>query len=371
AGDQTTEVSALGGIDTVISSVSRNLTAHIENLTLTGSANLTASGNSLNNTLTGNSGNNILYGYDGNDILNGGAGADTMFGGASGNDYYYVDNAGDITVEGVAGPAGGFDTVESSINRNLNANLENLVLAGSAQFGYGNVLDNIMVGNNVSNSLYGFDGNDTLDGWIGADLMFGGNGDDTYYVDNAGDVTSETSALGGIDTVISSVTRNLTANLENLTLTGSANINGAGNALNNVVIGNDGANTLYGLDGDDRLDGGLGADTLQGGLHADTYVFSTAIGGGNVDAIIGFSVTDDTIELSNAVFTGLSAGALDANAFVIGAAAADADDRIIYNSATGQLFFDADGNGAGSAILFATLAPGLALTSADFIVGGP
>ncbi|MEZ5960027.1 MAG: hypothetical protein R3C30_06315 [Hyphomonadaceae bacterium] len=99
-------------------------------------------------------------------------------------------------------------------------------------------------------------------------------------------------------------------------------------------------------------------------------MFSTAIGGGNVDAIIGFSVADDTIELSNAVFTGLSAGALDANAFVIGAAAADADDRIIYNSATGQLFFDADGTGAGAAILFATLAPGLALTSADFIIGG-
>ncbi|MEZ5960366.1 MAG: hypothetical protein R3C30_08050 [Hyphomonadaceae bacterium] len=86
--------------------------------------------------------------------------------------------------------------------------------------------------------------------------MFGGNGNDTYIVDNAGDVTSETSALGGIDTVISSVTRNLTANLENLTLTGSANINGAGNALNNVVIGKRWL-TPYGLDGDDRLDGGL------------------------------------------------------------------------------------------------------------------
>ncbi|MEZ5958975.1 MAG: M10 family metallopeptidase C-terminal domain-containing protein [Hyphomonadaceae bacterium] len=369
AGDQTTEVSALGGIDTVISSVSRNLTAHIENLTLTGSANLTASGNSLNNTLTGNSGNNILYGYDGNDILNGGAGADTMFG-AAGNDYYVVDNAGDITVEGAAGPAGGIDTVESWISRNLNANFENLILMGSAANAYGNILDNALTGNAAANRLYGFDGADILDGGAGADQMFGGNGNDTYIVDNAGDVTSETSALGGIDTVISSVTRNLTANIENLTLTGSANINGAGNALNNIVIGNDGANTLYGLDGNDRLDGGLGADTLQGGLHADTYVFSTAIGGGNVDAIIGFSVADDTIELSNAVFTGLGAGALDANAFVIGAAAADADDRIIYNSATGQLFFDADGNGAGAAILFATLAPGLALTSADFIVGG-
>ncbi|MEZ5960365.1 MAG: hypothetical protein R3C30_08045 [Hyphomonadaceae bacterium] len=129
----------------MISSVSRNLTAHIENLTLTGSANLTASGNSLNNTLTGNSGNNILYGYDGNDILNGGAGADTMFG-AAGNDYYVVDNAGDITVEGAAGPAGGIDTVESWISRNLNANFENLILMGSAANAYGNILDNALTG---------------------------------------------------------------------------------------------------------------------------------------------------------------------------------------------------------------------------------
>ncbi|MEZ5960999.1 MAG: calcium-binding protein [Hyphomonadaceae bacterium] len=370
AGDQTTEVSALGGIDTVISSVSRNLTAHIENLTLTGSANLTASGNSLNNTITGNGGNNTLYGFDGNDILNGGAGADTMFG-AAGNDYYVVDDVGDITVEGVAGPAGGIDTVESSISRNLNANFENLILTGAAQFGYGNILDNVMTGNGLANGLYGFDGADTLDGGAGADQMFGGNGDDTYIVDNAGDVTSEVSALGGVDTVISSVTRNLTANLENLTLSGSADIIGAGNALNNVITGNGGANTLYGLDGNDRLDGELGADVLQGGQGADTYVFSTAIGAGNVDAINGFNVADDTIELNNAVFTGLSVGALDPGAFVIGASATDADDRIIYNSATGQLFFDADGTGAGAAILFATLSPGLALTSADFIVGGP
>src|SRR6185436_7171687 len=131
--------------------------------------------------------------------------------------------------------------------------------------------------NASANSLYGFDGNDTLDGGAGADQMFGANGDDTYIVDNAGDVTSETSALGGVDTVLSSVTRNLTANLENLTLTGNAAITGAGNALNNVITGNSADNTLYGLDGADTLDGGLGADALQGGAGADTYVFSSAL----------------------------------------------------------------------------------------------
>lgn len=105
---------------------------------------------------------------------------------------------------------------------------------GSATIAYGNVLGNVLTGNALANALYGFDGNDTLDGGAGSDNMFGANGNDTYIVDNAGDVTSEVSALGGTDTVISSVERNLTGNLENLVLSGSANINGAGNGLNNV-----------------------------------------------------------------------------------------------------------------------------------------
>jgi Ca2+-binding RTX toxin-like protein len=291
-----------------------------------------------------------------------------MFG-ANGNDTYFVDDVGDITVEGSA--LGGVDTVISTVSRNLNANFENLTLIGTAAIGYGNVLNNVMTGNASANSLYGFDGADTLDGGAGADAMFGANGDDTYVVDDAGDVTSEVSALGGVDTVQSSVTRNLTANLENLSLTGGANVDGAGNALANTITGNTGANTLYGLDGADRLDGGLGADTLQGGAHADTYVFSSTLGGGNVDAVVGFNVVDDTIELDSAVFTGLTAGALDAGAFRTGAAAADADDRIIYDSATGALYFDADGDGAGASVQFATLAAGLALTHNDFIVFGP
>ncbi|MFN3465333.1 MAG: calcium-binding protein, partial [Terricaulis sp.] len=185
-------------------------------------------------------------------------------------------------------------------------------------------------------------------------------GNDYYIVDNVGDTVTELSGEG-TDTVQSSVSFTLSDHVDRLLLSGAGNINGAGNAQDNLIWGNGGANTL---------DGGLGADTLTGGAGADTFAFTTTLGGGNVDAIADFSIADDTILLSNAVFTGLSAGALAAGAFVIGSAAADADDRIIYDSAAGQLFFDADGDGAGAAILFATLAPGLALTSADFIVGG-
>ncbi len=384
AGDITVEGSPAGGIDTVQSSVARNLTANIENLTLTGAAAIAGYGNVLNNVITGNGAANALYGFDGEDTLDGGAGADAMYGG-NGNDTYVVDNAGDLFIE--VSPSGGIDTVQSSITRNLTANVENLTLTGAAAItGYGNILNNAITGNGAANSLYGFDGNDTLDGGAGADTMFGANGNDIYVVDDAGDVFIEVSAGGGTDLVLTSVTRNLTANIENLVLTGGGSITGYGNVLDNNLVGNVANNSLYGFDGadelngqggddllfggngDDVLDGSSGTDTLTGAAGADTFAFSTSLGPSNVDTIVGFSVADDTIELAQSVFS-MSVGALDANAFVIGAAAADADDRIVYNSSTGQLFYDADGNGAGAQVLFAVMAPGLALTSADFIIG--
>lgn len=136
---------------------------------------------------------------------------------------------------------------------------------------------------------------------------------------------------------------------------------------NDTLDGGDDADTVDGGNGADVVNGGLGGDTLTGGTGADAFVFSTALGGGNIDVVVGFNVADDTIHLDVSIFTGIGLGALAANAFVIGAAAADADDRIIYNAATGALFYDADGNGGGAAVQFATLAPGLALTSADFL----
>jgi serralysin len=161
--------------------------------------------------------------------------------------------------------------------------------------------------------------------------------------------------VGGTDTVYASVSFNLapTGFAENLTLTGASAINATGNGLANTLTGNAAANTLTGAGG------------------ADSFVFASALGGGNVDAISDFSVADDTVVLNNAVFTGLAAGTLAASAFVIGSAAADADDRIIYDSATGQLYFDADGAGGADQVLFATLTAGLALTNNDFIVSGP
>jgi Ca2+-binding RTX toxin-like protein len=118
------------------------------------------------------------------------------------------------------------------------------------------------------------------------------------------------------------------------------------------------------------LNGGTGVDTLIGGAGNDTFIFNTPLGVGQVDQVADFSVVDDTIWLENAIFTGLANGVLAATAFVANSTglAADASDRIIYQTDTGDLFFDADGNGAGSRMLIAVLNPGLAVTNADFFV---
>lgn len=350
ASDVTWEGSALGGIDTVRASLSWILGTNLEYLTLLTGASY-GGGNSLNNVIIGTSADNLIWGADGDDILDGGLGADAMDGG-NGNDFYIVDNNNDFVYE--ASALGGADTVVSSDSYILGANVEVLSITGSAYYAGGNSANNYIVGNAGANLLWGADGNDTLDGGTGADAMDGGNGDDTYIVDNSGDVTYEASALGGIDTVESSVNRTLAANLENLKLTGSAAINGAGNSSNNIITGNGAANVLTGGAGD------------------DSFVFNTALGPSNVDTIADFNVANDTIHLSTAIFTGIGGtGVLSAAAFHIGAAAADASDRIIYDSATGALYYDADGNGGGAAIQFATLATGLALTNDDFLGFGP
>jgi Ca2+-binding RTX toxin-like protein len=129
------------------------------------------------------------------------------------------------------------------------------------------------------------------------------------------------------------------------------------------LTGNEFGNALYGNNGANTLNGGAGGDYLQGYGGADMFQFTTALGNGNVDQIADFVSGTDKIALDDAIF-----GALGAGAFAFGAQAQDADDRIVYNSATGQLFFDADGNGAGAAVLFATLQPGTALTASDFMV---
>jgi Ca2+-binding RTX toxin-like protein len=361
-----------------------------------------------NDILYGGLGDDELFGQDGNDVLNGNSGADTMTGGA-GNDIYVVDNVGDVVVE-IAG--GGTDGILSSISLSLDVSgrrdVEQLRLTGTdAINGFGNSLANTLIGNDATNKLIGNAGSDSLlgmggddflsggagpdvlNGGSGADTMIGDAGNDAYVVDNVGDIVVE-GFRAGFDGIFSSISLNLSVsallNVENLTLTGANSLNGTGNVSSNTLVGNNANNILAGLagndqisglGGDDSLNGGTGNDTLNGGAGNDTIitgtgvdgvVFNTALGADNVDQVQDFSHASDTFLLDDAIFTALSPGVLTAAAFAIGAAASTADHRIIYDSASGALSYDADGAGGDAQIQFAQIATGLPLTNDDFSV---
>ena len=191
-------------------------------------------------------------------------------------------------------------------------------------------------------------------------------------MDNIKDKVTE-SANAGTDSVEASVTYTLGANIENLFLTVADNINGTGNTLNNIIEGESGNNTLNGMAGNDTLRGGLGNDTLTGGKGSDTFVFNTTANATtNLDTITDFNVTDDTIQLENAVFTGLvGTGTLDSTMFRSGAgvtAAGDSSDRIAYNTTTGALYYDADGLGGTAAVQIALIGNQANLTINDLVI---
>ena len=293
---------------------------------------------------------------------------------------------------GLSAPAAGFDAAIQGDGATLAAYVATLLtgddtINGSNSNDYligysgldtinGNAGNDTLKGQGGNDTLSGGGGNDILDGGSGADLMNGGLGDDIFIV-QGGDTVVE-GAAGGTDLVRSSVTYGLGANVENLELEGIAAINGTGNALANSLIGNDAANTLTGEGGNDELRGaggndtllgGRGNDSLRGGAGLDNFVMSTALDAAtNVDTIVDFSVADDTIQLASSIFTQLAPGALAAANFYAGSSAHDADDRIIYDSATGNIYYDSDGNGANAQVLFAQVGPGTALTNVDFMV---
>ena len=290
------------GTDRVRSAVSHTLGNGIENLTLLGTSNLSASGNTLDNTITGNTGNNTLAGGQGYDTLNGGGGNDDLTStdgddrllGGLGNDTYRVAYDSDDIVE-AAGQ--GLDTVIAtvSVSYGLGDNVENLVLLG------GNIGG---TGNSLANSITGTTGDNLLDGGSGADTMTGQAGNDSYVVDSTADLVVEATG-GGVDLINSAVSLTLAAQVENLTLGGSAALNGTGNELNNRLIGNTAANTLTGLagadlliggggndslaggDADDTLDGGAGNDRLDGGTGANLATYATLAGAITVDLNLG------------------------------------------------------------------------------------
>jgi len=257
--------------------------ANVENVTLTGTNAINATGNSLANVLVGNSGANTMQGM-------------------AGNDSYHVDSADDVVDESPT-QAGGVDTVFALVNVDFTGDtvhykgtLENITLIGSANLNAtGNASANVLIGNSGGNVLSGAAGADTLDGGgLGTDQLIGGSGNDTYVVYSADTAITEISG-GGSDLVQSWVSFTLPTvgadgYVENLVLLGTNTLTGTGNELGNVISGNSGDNTI---------DGGLGTDTFQGGSGDDTYVLDgayaldvvTESSGGGHDRVV-ISMTD-------------------------------------------------------------------------------
>jgi Ca2+-binding RTX toxin-like protein len=352
AADRVNEGAGQGTLDRVFASADYTLNAgaYVEILSTdwhAGTAAIRLGGNELNNTIMGNAGDNVLRGY---------GGADRTLG-LGGNDFYFVDNAGDYVAEAASA---GNDRVFSSLSYTLagGQSVETLSTDNNA----GTAAINL-TGNALVNTIFGNAGDNVLNGGGGADALAGFAGNDYYFVDNAGDHVIE-AASGGADRVFAGVSYSLTAgqSVEILSTdwhAGTAAIDLGGNELANSIIGNAGANIL---------DGKGGNDALAGFGGADQFLFDTALGAGNVDRLLDFQSATDKIVLDDAVFTGLGLGTLAAGAFVTGAAAGDGNDRIIYNSTTGALLFDADGTGGGAAVQFAQLGAGTILVASDFTI---
>lgn len=302
-------------------------------------AGATVAGTASADALAGTLGSDMLSGYGGNDKLDGRGGGDSLVGG-TGDDIYYVSDTRDVVTE-LAGE--GSDTVYSRIaSYTLPSHVEILYLDGStsAWEGIGNSADNKLYGNALDNRLVGGAGNDTLNGQAGADTLIGGTGNDFYHVASSGDVVVELAGEG-IDTVSSSISYTLAANVEKLTLTGSSGLSGTGNGLANTLTGNTGANalsggggddTLIGNAGNDRLDGGDGADILQGGTGldmltggagADLFDWNAAshVGKGSTrDVVTDFTPGTDKLDLGGIDAISTTASRNDAFSFIGSAA---------------------------------------------------
>jgi serralysin len=297
----------------------------------------------------------LIVGTEGDDTLSGGSGNDTLNG--LGGDDFLDGGPGNDTLDGGSG-------------------------------------NNTLVGDRGTDLLLGRDGNDVLFGDVDGvqDTLDGGTGDDLYVIQESEVVAAD---AGGIDMIEAyDMDWTLAAGFENLRLrsvdaSGIVRQVGTGNELDNVMDSSMDSE-LYGLGGDDMLsvvngadnilDGGTGNDTLQGAFNAnDSFHFSVAPGAANADLVAGFTSGIDDIGLDNTAHAGIgtagrfSAG--DARFWSSGTGTAhDADDRVVYNTSTGQLWYDADGTGAASAQLIATLQGAPALAASDIFVfgtGGP
>jgi Ca2+-binding RTX toxin-like protein len=329
-------------------------------------------GGSGHDRLFGNAGDDHLVGGSGNDELSGGSGHDHLFGG-TGNDRasFSVSSGGSDIVNLGAGS----DTVSVTASTARQVRLT----FTSAEVGNGTATD--------AGTLTGQDGGlavrlqseNSAGDLVGAISRFDDEGI-TFDAARSGltfDVRDLVSgaARGDQFDVVSLGTRG--ADTLRAVQSGDAYYFNAGLGNDQVTGGRD-DDFLVGGAGNDRLDGGRGDDSfiggggndvLTGGTGDNAFIFVAPLDpAGNVDRIRDFRASDDTLRLDSAVFVGLTDGALSANAFALTSAAVEADDRIVYDQSTGNLFFDADGGARDNQTLFATLTNRASITASDFFV---
>jgi Ca2+-binding RTX toxin-like protein len=302
------------------------------------------------NRIEGGAGNDVIYSINGDDTLMGGQGADWLYGGDNTDTADYSSSTASVVSELWRNSTSndGFGTVDTLDS------IENLI-GGSA--------NDTLVGDFYANRIDAGAGDDKLYGLSGADTLNGGLGIDTadYSASTAtvvADLRSTTSndGFGSADTLIS---------IENL-IGGSAADYLVGDVVANKLEGNAGNDYLYGLDGNDTLIGGLGNDSLNGGLGNDVIVFNET-GLSNYDTINDFVSGQDKIYLFGATFSPALSAGIYFDVFITGTTAIDTNDYLIYNQATGNLFFDADGSLAGAQQLIAHLTPNTTLLQSDFV----
>ncbi|MDD2742793.1 MAG: cadherin-like domain-containing protein, partial [Rhodocyclaceae bacterium] len=355
------------GTDTVYSTLSTyTLASNVENgrITNTGTANLT--GNTLNNT---------IYAGSGINSIDGGTGVDTL-------SYVYASTTGTtgITLDLGVLNASSQATASGISGADLIKGIENVTGSNYAD---------ILTGNSGANILTGGAGVDTLTGKLGNDtyvvaLTAAGGLEDSISETSTLVTEIDTLKLTGASTNTTAVTRSLSgslANIENLDIsaTGSSKLNLTGNTAANVLTGNAAANLLNGDLGNDSLSGGLGNDSLTGGTGIDHFLFNTTLGSTNIDTLTDFVHASDKLVLDDDIFTALgvvgttTGAALNAATFYAAAGATAvhaATDRIIYNSTSGQLYYDADGLTSTAAVQIALIGVSThtALTSTDFLI---
>jgi Ca2+-binding RTX toxin-like protein len=286
--------------NTVLSSVSYTLPTYVTTLELTGSANLTATGNMLADSIVGNAGNDTLTAGVGNDTLVAGSGLATLVGGV-GNDTFIINNTGDV-IQGQM--AGEHNTLVSLVTVTLPTNINTLLLIGSGNLtGTANSASDSIGGNSGSDTLVAGAGNDTLAGGAGVDTFIGGTGSATFLVNNTADTIQNASSTSA-NSVLTSVSYTLPTNVNALTLVGPANIAGTGNAANDTLTSGEGNDTLYAGGGVDTLIGGTGNTTFVVNATGDVVQDSSSITSNTIQTSVSYTLPTDVNSL---VLTGTAA----------------------------------------------------------------